>query len=308
MARGEVVVNREYQRSGSIWPPAARSYLIETIILGYPMPKLALHLKTDIRSRKTVKEIVDGQQRSRAIFAFFSDEFAITQGKFAGKRLSQLDEEDQRAFLDYSISVDLFVGATQDEIREVFRRINSYMVPLNAQEKRHAKYQGEFKWFMVELTRRYTQALKDMGVFSENQLVRMNDAVLLSEIVAAFGSGIVSASESRINNLYGEFDKTFVQREDYSRRIDQIFAQIFVWPDIHNTVLMKPYNFYSIALAITHRQNPLASLQDIYEMPHSVPIGADYALSNLGVMLGLTRISRAIWLATGLHSRLFVRD
>lgn len=43
--------------------------------------------------------------------------------------------------------------------------MNSYTVPLNSQEKRHAFYQGEFKWFMVEVTRKYAQSLKDIGVF-----------------------------------------------------------------------------------------------------------------------------------------------
>ena len=40
MAENKIIINREYQRSGKVWPPAARSYLIKTILLGYPIPKL----------------------------------------------------------------------------------------------------------------------------------------------------------------------------------------------------------------------------------------------------------------------------
>ena len=210
MAENKIIVNREYQRSGKVWPPAARSYLIETILLGYPMPKMALYLKTDLKSRQTLKEIVDGQQRSQAIISFFHDQLSIsTKGLFAGRRFSQLGDEEQITFLQYQLSVDLFVGATPAEIREVFRRMNSYTVPLNAQEKRHATHQGDYKWFMVEVTKKYSQSLKDIGVFSENQLTRMNDAILLSEIVEAIFDGIVSASESRINRLYEKYERSF---------------------------------------------------------------------------------------------------
>jgi len=64
---GDIVVNRDYQRSDKVWPPAARSYLIESILLGYPIPQLYLYPKTDLKSKKTIREIVDGQQRSQAI-------------------------------------------------------------------------------------------------------------------------------------------------------------------------------------------------------------------------------------------------
>ena len=43
MTNGEIIVNRDYQRSDKVWPPAARSYLIESILLDYPIPKLFLY-------------------------------------------------------------------------------------------------------------------------------------------------------------------------------------------------------------------------------------------------------------------------
>jgi Protein of unknown function DUF262 len=147
LAAGTIVVNKDYQRTDTVWPPAARSYLIETILEGYPMPKFLLSQKTDLKSRKTIKEIVDGQQRTKAITDFFEDKLRISgKTNFSGKTLKQLDEEDQQRFMNYSITADVFAGATDDEIRQVFRRMNSYTVPLNHQERRHAIHQGEFKW------------------------------------------------------------------------------------------------------------------------------------------------------------------
>jgi hypothetical protein len=40
MKEYKIIVNHDYQRSGKIWPPAAKSYLIDTLILGFPIPKI----------------------------------------------------------------------------------------------------------------------------------------------------------------------------------------------------------------------------------------------------------------------------
>jgi hypothetical protein len=71
---------------------------------------------------------------------------------FAGNRFSNLDEELQQRFLAYQLGVDIFANADESQIRQVFRRMNSYNVPLNRQEKRHATHQGPLKWFIVDMS------------------------------------------------------------------------------------------------------------------------------------------------------------
>ena len=79
MRRGEITVNTDYQRSDQVWPPIARSFLIETILLNFPIPKLFLYQVTDLKSRQTVKEIVDGQQRSMAVKDFFENHLRLSK-------------------------------------------------------------------------------------------------------------------------------------------------------------------------------------------------------------------------------------
>jgi Protein of unknown function DUF262 len=157
MDRKEIIVNRDYQRSDKVWPDSAKSYLIESAILGYPIPKLFLYQRTDVKSRKTIKEIVDGQQRSMAIYEFFHDEFILAGSldteELRGNRYSQLEPELQHKFLDFSLSIDLFVSAARSQVVEVFRRMNSYTVPLNPEEHRHASFQGRFKWFINRISK-----------------------------------------------------------------------------------------------------------------------------------------------------------
>ena len=171
MRRGEITVNHDYQRSDQVWPQVARSYLIETILKGFPVPKLYLYQVTDVKSRKTRKEIVDGQQRSAAIYDFSNDGFRVSKSAededVRGKKYSELDEEHQYRFRDYPIDVDLFVAVTPPEVIEVFRRMNSYTVPLNPEEHRHALWQGKFKWFINGVADRLEAIFLATGVFKE---------------------------------------------------------------------------------------------------------------------------------------------
>lgn len=282
MREKSIIVNHEYQRSDKVWPPAARSYLIETLLLGFPMPKLSLYQTVDLKTRRTKKEIVDGQQRSQTIYDFLEGTLRISgKGPFGGKTFNQLEEEEQLRFVNYLVTVDLFVNATADEIRQVFRRMNSYTVPLNPQEKRHATHQGEFKWFIVELVERYAESFKRMGVFAERQLSRMSDAALLSDVVFTLINGIQHASDPSLDKFYAENDEVFQARDEMDERITTAMDVILGWPDIHRSALMKQYNMYSLLLAISHALRPVQVLNDAYERRTPIALDPQFVLPNL---------------------------
>jgi hypothetical protein len=285
LRQGLVVVNRDYQRSAKVWPTAAKSYLIDTLLLGFPIPKLTLYQRTDPASRRVTKEIVDGQQRSEAICQFASGRYRLSsKSPNAGRRFSQLDEQDQIRLLEYPINFDLLVGATREEIRELFRRINSYTVPLNRQETRHAIFQGEFKWFVVELSERYASATKAMGLFSEAQLTRMADGEMFSELVMALSSGIKTASPAAITEFYEANDKTFDAADEMRRRFAVVFDRLLKWEPLHHGPLMKAYHFFSLFLAMSHAIEPVDALQPVVTLAHPVDIDDDVALVNLGTL------------------------
>jgi len=284
----EIVVNRDYQRSDKVWPPVARSYLIESILLDYPIPKLFLYPITDLKSKKTIKEIVDGQQRSQAIVDFYNNILRIsvksTYLEARGKLYQQLDEELQSNFLSYSLSVDLLQQATPDEIRESFRRMNSYTVPLNPEEVRHAVYQGDFKWFVNELSSKYDKTFANLGVFTNKQLIRMVDFKLIAEIIDAYLYGITNSSKRRLDNLYESFDSEFPRKDEIEERINKAMDFIIDLKEIHNGPLMKPYNIYSFILAINHVHSPIETLNREYEAPRGYSPERDKVISNLSML------------------------
>ena len=47
LLRKDLVVNPDYQRSSDIWPSNAQSYFIDTILEGYPFPKVYFYESYD---------------------------------------------------------------------------------------------------------------------------------------------------------------------------------------------------------------------------------------------------------------------
>lgn len=285
---GSITVNQEYQRTSTVWPLAARSYLIDTIILGFPMPKISLHQRTDVRAKKTTKEIVDGQQRSRAILDFFNNKLTISgKSEFSGLNYDNLDDELRTRFLDYSITIDLFTGADEALIRQVFRRINSYNVPLNNQETRHATYQGPFKWFIYELSDRYSQVLKDSGAFKERDLSRMEDAKFIAELCVAIDSGIQTYADKKIEEIYKKYDTKFPMQPTFETMLTTALDRLFSWGAFYQTPLMHPRQMYPLLLAVIcalfHVPTLNAALDPVLPAKAGLE-GDDWVANNLGLL------------------------
>src|SRR5512147_2961474 len=73
---GELVLAPKFQRR-SFWNPKARSYLIDTIIRGKPIPKLYMRQDVNPKNRRITREIVDGQQRLQTVLGYLKDGFKV---------------------------------------------------------------------------------------------------------------------------------------------------------------------------------------------------------------------------------------
>ncbi len=99
--RNELVLNPPFQRR-SVWKLGARSYFIDTLIRGLPVPLIFLRERTDIDRQETVRDVVDGQQRLRTVLTFIDDKSTPADERFtvmpehnsdpaiAGKRFREL--------------------------------------------------------------------------------------------------------------------------------------------------------------------------------------------------------------------------
>jgi hypothetical protein len=143
----QLVLNPIFQRR-AVWSEKAKSYLVDTILRGKPIPKVFIRQKLNVTTKTSLREVVDGQQRLRTILSYVKDGFALARGQhpeFGGLRFSQLPEEIQAQVLSFEIAVDLLINLPDREILDIFARLNSYAVVLNEQEKINSGHFGPFK-------------------------------------------------------------------------------------------------------------------------------------------------------------------
>ncbi|MFD2270569.1 DUF262 domain-containing protein [Undibacterium arcticum] len=65
-----LVLSPSFQRR-PVWNPGAKSFLIDTILRGLPIPIIFLRdQKTDLKTLLAKREVIDGQQRIRTILSY----------------------------------------------------------------------------------------------------------------------------------------------------------------------------------------------------------------------------------------------
>ena len=226
--RNELVLAPKFQRR-DVWNDKAKSYLVDTIIRGKPIPKLYMRQSVTPATRKTTREIVDGQQRLRTLLSFVKDGFKLSRThnrELGGKLFSELDEDTQSDVLKYEFVVDLLQDMPDSEVYDVFARINTYSERLKPQELRHAKWFGEFRSSVYALATKSVNFFEHNKVFTSKQILRMAEAEFVSDLVLAMEEGIREGNRKILDAAYKTYDDKFPNRLRNEKRFIEIIDMI----------------------------------------------------------------------------------
>ena len=253
----------QFQRR-SVWTRPAKSYLIDTILRGKPMPKVLL--TQDLVARKHLRTVVDGQQRIRAILEFVAGAFTVLRThntEHGGKTFSELEEDIQIAILQYEIGVDLLYNVGLADMLDIFARINTYSVTLNKQETLNAKYLGVFKTSAYELGYTYVSYLLEGGVLTHQNVNRMGEAQIASDLLVALVGGVQTTKN--IAKYYRDYEnhesvpKEIVNAMGRFRETMQFIGAIYPPADLRNTNWSRQHWFYTLFTCVAHSQSPLTT-------------------------------------------------
>ena len=263
--RGELVLAPKFQRR-EVWSDKARSYLIDTIIRGKPIPKIYMRQDINPETRRVRREIVDGQQRLRTVLSFIKDGFKISKAHsedFGRKYFSSLDRRTQGDILKYEFVVDLLQDRPDPEVYDVFARINTYSEKLKPQELRNALWFGEFKSSVYLLAKEFVTFLGTNNVFTPKQILRMAEAEFISELLLAIHEGIREGQRSVIDNCYKKYDDDFPNRKLHEKRFRGTMDVIggILGDDLPQLRFRATRLFYPLFCAVFHLKFRLPRLR-----------------------------------------------
>jgi hypothetical protein len=204
-AAGALDLSPTFQRR-PVWTEEQASFLIDTILSGLPIPEIYIR-SSSTPDGDTKYEVVDGQQRIRAVLLFGSNDLELTgealSARWAGKTFDDLTDKEKTAFWDYKIVVRDVSGATDLEIRDLFKRLNIHSVVLNDQELRHARFSGRFIKAMEALAD--DEWWLDSRIVNVRQIRRMEDVEFISELFVGMIAGPQDKKRS-LDEYYSNFD------------------------------------------------------------------------------------------------------
>ena len=221
--KGQLMLQPKFQRRET-WSKNAKSYLIDTILRNIPIPKLYVRQDIDVDENKLYREVVDGQQRLRAIFSFLQGDLKILKihnEELGGLFFKDLPDAIKKDFLTYTLSVDLLINASNRDVLDLFIRINSYNITLVAQEILNARFAGAFKQIVYKLGLDHLIFWKKNNILSDRRISRMGEAELASELVVAMIDGFQDGKRS-LRKYYKEYDDNF----PYEKRIIKQFRDV----------------------------------------------------------------------------------
>jgi len=284
---------KKYQRR-LVWPFKSKVYLIDSILQGLPIPKFFLQIKVDPTTGKTVYDMVDGQQRMSTIFEFIKgktsdgNDFILTKknhpqpSKFLveleGLSFATLPSHLQQKFWLYKLSMEELTEATDDEIIDMFVRLNLNNAKLTDQENRNALFQGDFKKMAYELSGEYEDDFYlKYGILSVTNIKRMVDAEFTSELLGSILRGITNKKD-KLDDFYRDYDS---METDDVVKTKKIFRSIFsliesiMGDDLKTTRFNNRSDFYSIFyLLFTLKYTKKMKIeQNIYSQIKNILIG-----------------------------------
>lgn len=244
-----LVFKPPFQRK-PVWLEKHRAYLIDTVLRGLPIPEVYIQKDTDEHG-KTIYSVVDGQQRIRALLDFPKGRVALmekyTEGR-DGETWDDLSSEEKRKFWNYRLIVREIEGASDSELRDLFRRLNIHTVILNAQELRNAKFKGDFITTVTELADE--QYWAESRIVTATEIRRMLDIEYISELFIGIMHGPQNKKAS-LDAMFEAYEDKIPDKHKWLKRFEDTRATVEkLVPYIINSRWRGKSDYYSLFLGV----------------------------------------------------------
>ena len=179
---GTINLQPDFQR-GYVWDNHKASKLIESILLGIPLP--TIYLAEEANGKEVV---IDGQQRLTAVKLFMENEFKLigiqSFPELNKKLFKELPDDKMKTIENGSIRTITFRKDSDEDLKfAIFERLNTGSVPLNDMELRNCIYRGNYIELLKKMAEN-TTFRKLIGIKTADK--RMKDVELVLRFSALY--------------------------------------------------------------------------------------------------------------------------
>ncbi|WP_100259721.1 DUF262 domain-containing protein [Qipengyuania seohaensis] len=266
---GALIPRPDFQRR-AVWTNPDKVAFIDTILSGYPFPEIYIATQSvDVDAGDVVEMLVDGQQRMRTVFDYFTGVSPFKNSRSI-TAFKDLTKEQKEAFLAYEVAVRN-LGINDDEtIRGIFRRMNRTSYSLNDMERYNAAYLGQFKKFSEALAE--DDFIKDHKIFSSTDVRRMRDVSYIASLTATMMSNYFNR-DSEVEEFLENYNEEFSQAQEVYSRYQAVFDFLTELDLSSKSRAWRKVDFYNLATELDRLL--------FKEKKRPVPEAAKEALANL---------------------------
>ncbi|MFG2161009.1 DUF262 domain-containing protein [Streptomyces olivaceus] len=214
-----LIAQPEFQRR-LVWTNKHKQLFIRTVLEGMPFPEIFIcDGPYDLDTAAGSTYLVDGQQRVTTLYQYFTASEQFKLGDLAP--YAQLDIELKKQFLNYDVVVRDLGSLSTDQVREVFRRMNSTNYNLNAMEVNNARFDGALKRTAESMST--WKVFEDHSVFTTVDIRRMVDVRWCLDVIITVISGYFSRSDTH-EDFLELYNDTFPKGEEVISKLSECLA------------------------------------------------------------------------------------
>jgi hypothetical protein len=225
MTKKENINYHNYVQRNPVWDNSRKSLFIHSLLTGYPVPPFYA-ARNDGQY-----DMLDGLQRGDTTVGFLDDTFMLVLDEnyreivlengeifnLEGKKFSELPEELQDKIKDFSFTVYYFDGITDDEIEEMFFRLNNGK-PLTAIELTRVKAKSFDVIKGLAAHELLTTALSEKAILKYN-----NEAIVMNTYMTIY-TDEPSYTTKHVREVIQSADITAEQAQQITAVFDKILA------------------------------------------------------------------------------------
>lgn len=256
--REELILQPEFQRK-LVWNINHKSAFIDTILKGYPFPEIYLSQSgIDFETLKSQQVVVDGQQRLSTIMQYVE---GVPEQKWKGIPLfKDLSTDQKNDFLNYNVVVRNLQDASEDVVKEVFRRINQTKFNLEQIEIQNALYDGEFISAAKEIVT--LNQLDNFPVFSDIDISRMSDLNFVLLCMSTLLEGGYYAGNKKTEEFIIRYNDLFEDRDNIISLFNKTFDYIKHLSLPKDSIWYRKSNFFTLVMELLFNSIPQRDISD----------------------------------------------